>query len=396
MPYCRWSCSRFGSAAWVAFALGAAIGLSAISGCSGDSGSQDPGGTSKTGAGGASSGKSKSPNDASSAAGKLRRIILLTNGDDPFWDAMRRGMEKAEEELKLAEAGLRAVLDKGDFSEEAQINKLTQYATQSDIAAVAISSVDAKNRGIADAMKALRDKGVQVLTIDSDMDDKSTRFAYLGTNNIIGGQELGKTARGLMPDGGQYATFVGLKTVANAIERIGGFAEGAGEKFEQLDSLADGGDENQAQENVKAALNNHPEIDVLVGIWAYNAHAIVEVVKARGIRDKTTIVVFDAAPLALSDMEAGNVDAMVVQNPYQMGYLGTRLMKALIEGDQSVVKELFPKYGSPGGDVYTTELRVVVPDEKSPLKPEMFSPDTKFFTYPKFREWMNERKLTGS
>lgn len=389
MSCCRWSGCRFRNLLLVIIAVGSVVGLSSMGGCSGDSGSS-------AGKGGASSGGPQGSNQGSGASGSTRRIILLTNGDDPFWDAMRRGMEKAEEDLELGSSGLRAVLDKGDFSEEAQINKLTQYATQSDIAAVAISSVDAKNRGIADAMKALREKGVHVLTIDSDMDDKSTRFAYLGTNNIIGGQELGKTAQGLKPNGGKYATFVGLKTVANAIERIGGFAQGAGDQFEQRDSLADGGDENTAQENVKAALNNHSDIDVLVGIWAYNAHAIVEVVKARGIRDKTTIVVFDAAPLALSDMEAGNIDAMVVQNPYQMGYLGTRLMKALIEDDKSVIGELFPNHGSPGGDVYTTELRVVVPNDQSPLKAEMFNPDTKFFTYPQFREWMNERKLTGS
>ena len=44
-----------------------------------------------------------------------------------------------------------------------------------------------------------------------------------------------------------------------------------------------------------AVLDRHGDIDTLVGIWAYNAHAIVEVVKDRGLRDKTTVVVFDAA-----------------------------------------------------------------------------------------------------
>jgi ribose transport system substrate-binding protein len=242
-----------------------------------------------------------------------------------------------------------------------------------------------------------------VVTIDSDMDDPATRFAYLGTDNIIGGQELGKAAKGIKPDGGVYATFVGLKTVANAIERIGGFGEGAGELFKEADSLADQGDENQAQENVKAALNNHSELDTLVGIWAYNAHAIVKVVQERDIRDKVTVVVFDAAPAALDDMEQGYIDAMIVQNPYQMGYLGTQLMKALIEDDGATIKGLYPEYDpesksftSETGDVYTTELRVVVPDEGSPLSPDMFHPLTKFFKYSDFRQWMAERNLSGS
>jgi ribose transport system substrate-binding protein len=346
------------------------------------------------------------PEGTSGAKGNPKRIIILTNGDDPFWDAMRRGMEKASTDLNLEEAGLVAFLDKGDFSEEAQINKLHQYATQSDIAAVGISSVDAKNRGIADAMRELQKKGVFVVCIDSDMDVKKyrdTRCAYLGTNNVIGGQELGKTAKGLLPNGGKYATFVGLKSVANAIERIGGFAQGAGPKFSESDSLADGGDENQAQENVKITLNNHPDINVLVGIWAYNAHAIVQVVKDRNIRNKTTVVVFDAAPLALDDMEQGKIDAMIVQNPYQMGFLGTKLMKALIEKDHNTIQEMYPdydpgtgKFQSQNGDIFTTELRVVVPDKASPLKPEMFDSNTEFFYFEDFKKWLADRKLTGS
>jgi len=343
---------------------------------------------------------SSSPNGAG-----VKRLILLTNGDDPFWDAMRTGMEKAAQDIKLSDAKLAVFLDKGDFSDEAQISKLSQYATQSDIAAVAISPVDPENRGIADAMRELRDKGVHVLCIDSDMDMtryRDTRFAYMGTNNVMGGTELGRAAKGLRAEGGVYATFVGLKAVANAHERISGFAAGAGEAFREVESLADGGDENIAQENVKAALNNHPDIDTMVGIWAYNAHAIVEVVKDRDLRNRTTIVVFDAAELALKDMSEGYVDAMVVQNPYQMGYLGTTLMKALAEGDHSVIQGMYPNYDetsgeiSAGSDIFTTELRVVVPDDTSPLKPEMFEENTKFFTFAEFSEWLAERKLKGS
>jgi ribose transport system substrate-binding protein len=341
---------------------------------------------------------------APTTSGSPRRIIMLTNGDDPFWDAMRRGMEKAQEDFKLGDVGLKAELDKGDFSENAQIDKLKQYASQSDVAAVAISSVDADNEAIADAMRELRKKGVEVLCIDSDMtrDFKDTRFAYLGTNNLVGGRELGKCMKGLLPEG-KYATFVGLKDVQNAIERIGGVAEGAGEKFTSVESLGDKGDQNQAQENVKTALNNHPDINCLVGIWAYNAHAIVQVVDERAVREKTKVIAFDCAPAAVDDMEAGKIDALIVQNPYQMGYVGTQLMKALIEKDGATIKSLFPsydpatgKFGDENGDIYTTELRVVVPNEQSPLKPEMYESGTKFFYFKDFKAWLAERKLIGS
>jgi len=331
--------------------------------------------------------------------GKVKRMILLTNGDDPFWDAMFAGMKKAALELNLEEAGYVAEMDKNNGKPKGQVDKLKQYALQSDIAAVAISVTAAKNVAIARAMDELQEAGVVVITVDSDVDRskyRSSRSLYLGTDNIVGGQELGKAAAAFRTDGGKYATFVGLKSAANAMERIAGFGQGAGDKWKSLDSLGDGMDPSEAQRNVRTALANHPEIDTLVGIWAYNAHAIVQVVGEQGIRDKTTIVVFDAAPKALKHMEDGKIDAMVVQNPYQMGYEGTRLMKALVEDDQATVDAIKKEYPSDEPDVLTTELRVVAPSKDSPLKAEMFSDKTKFFTYEEFKAWLDERNLKGS
>jgi len=346
-------------------------------------------------------------NTSGTASGTVRRLVFLTNGDDPFWDTCRAGMDAAAAELKLKDEGLVQVMDKGsEFKAEKQLAKLEQLATQSDVAAVAVSPVDAKNRAFAQALRNLRDRGVHVICVDSDVDRekyRDARFAYLGTDNLIGGQELGKAARGLRPDGGKYATFVGVKTVANAIERIKGFGEGAGEKFKDLDSMADEGDDNRAQENVKTVLNKHKDVDTLVGIWAYNAHAIVRVVEERGVRDKTTVVVFDAAARALADMSQGQIDAMVVQNPYQMGDLSVKLMRALTKKDGAAIQKVLPSYDpetgkfkEPDGDVFHTELRVVVPNKESPLKPDLFRPETKFFYFEDFKKWLDERHLVSS
>ena len=355
---------------------------------------------------GCPSGDSGSDGGEGASSGK-KRIIFLTNGDDPFWDACKAGMDKAAEDLEIEVAGFSHEMYKGsEFKVELQVAQLEQYATQGDIAGVAISPVDASNRATAKALKTLRDKGVHVICVDSDMDHekyRDSRFAYLGTDNKIGGEELGKSAKGLLPDGGTYATFVGVKTVANAIERIGGFAEGAGDKFTSLDSMADDGDENVAQENVKTVLDRHEKVDALVGIWAYNAHAIVRVVEERDIRDKTKVVVFDAASLALTDMEEGKIDAMVVQNPYQMGYLSVKLIKALQEDDGESIQEIYPSYDpatgeftEDDGDIFNTELRVVVPNEDSPLKKEMFREETEFFYFDEFKSWLDERQLVSS
>jgi len=353
-----------------------------------------------------SAGKRAGDKGASQAGSDSKRIILLTNGADPFWDAMRAGMQDAERDLGLNKAGLRTVMDVNDGTEKGQIDKLRQYANQTDIAAVAVSVTNAKNKAIAKAMSDLEAQGIKVLAIDSDVDrstSRSARFAYLGTDNVVGGQELGKAAKGVSPKGGQYATFVGLKGAANAIERIRGFAEGAGDKFTQVENLGDDMDLSMAMKNVKDAIDRNPELNTLVGIWAYNAHAIVEVVKSRGLRDKMTVVVFDASPKAIRHMEDGNIDAMIVQNPYDMGYRGTKLMKALVEDDKATIQAMLPdwnpktgKFDKPDGDLIVTGLRIVHPDKDSPLAKEKFAESTEFLSLSEFKKWLAEHNLTGS
>ncbi len=363
--------------------------------------------TGKPDSGKPDSGKSPAQNtNAGDTGGSLRRLLMLTNGDDPFWDAMRAGMEDADRDFKLSEVGLRAELDKNDGTAKGQVDKLKQYAGQNDIAAVSISVTDSQNVAIHDAMRALRSQGIEVVTIDSDVDRKKagdTRFAYLGTDNIIGGRVLGMAARGLRPQGGKYAAFVGIKSAANAQERTDGFAEEVGKDFEQLDYLGDEMDLSTAQKNVRDALDRHAGLNTLVGIWAYNAHAIAHTVKDRGIRDKMTVVCFDAAPKAIGHMEDGLIDALVVQNPYQMGYQGTKLMRAIVEDDHDTLSQMFPEYEpdersfkKPGGDILITGLKVVVPDGDKRLTKEMFEGKAEFLTLSEFKDWLVKYKLSGS
>ena len=87
---------------------------------------------------------------------------------------------------------------------------------------------------------------------------------------------------------------------------------------------------------------------------------------------------------------------MVVQNPYEMGYLSMKLLKAMHEKDTATIAKMFPNDGKQDGDIYNTGLKVIVPDSKSPLKAEMFSPGTEFMMLSKFQEWLKKYSLEGS
>ena len=191
--------------------------------------------------------------------------------------------------------------------------------------------------------------------------------------------------------------FVGNVGAANAVDRMAGFIEGAGSGFSEISRLDDGGDRAKARSNVEATLDQHPECTMLAGIWAYNTPQIVSVVRDRQIRDKVKVVCFDAAEASIREMGEGNVDVMVVQNPYQMGFEGVKLLLALAKDDQSVIKAMYPDYSQSGtGDIYSTELRVVIPDTGSSISPDLLDGKTKFFKHSEFLKWLSERGLSGS
>lgn len=344
----------------------------------------------------------RDPNsDGPSAGGAAtKRIVILTNGPDPFWDTCEAGAKAAERELDLADNGFVVDFQRGDFTDKKQIDMLKQYALATDIVAVGISVFGPENRNLIEEMRKLRAKGVKVITIDGDVDRekyRDARYAYLGTDNIIGGRELGRAAKGLSPDGAKFAFFVGNVGAANAKERMAGFLEGAGEGFSEISRLDDGGDRAKARANVESTLDQHSECDMLVGIWAYNTPQIVSVVRDRQLRDTMNVVCFDAAEASIREMGEGNVDVMVVQNPYQMGYEGVMLLKAMVEDDQPVISEMLPDYSQEGtGDIYSTELRVVVPDTGSPIAPGLFEEETEYFLHSQFLDWLKERGLSSS
>ena len=367
-------------------------GCLAIAGCSDQRAANQPTTTAGTASG------------SGSGSSGPKRLIFITNGDDPFWDACNAGLIEGAKQFGIESQGLRVVMEKNNATAQGQIEKLRQLASQSDVAGVAISVIQAENAAIVEEMKNLAAKGVKVITVDGDVNRQTFRDArpfYIGTDNIEGGRLLGTAARTLLEGRGKttggYVQFAGFTDNDNARARMNGFKEAVGSGFAEADRMSDEMDLSKARDNVRTALVNHPDLVALVGIWAYNAPAIAEVTQERGVRDRLTVITFDAQAAALNHMADGKIDAMVVQNPFEMGIQTVRLLKAMIGGDEATVKEMFPRRGEPDGDIYTTGLRLIVPSDTSPLGSEKLNTkNVEVLPLPAFREWLAKYGLSSS
>jgi ribose transport system substrate-binding protein len=289
------------------------------------------------------------------------RLMFISNSNSDWWSAVEKGMLDAGEKFQA-----RVELRRNNGQPEGQIKLLEDALSLPDVKGVAVSVLEAESPGIADKMRALRQAGKVVIAIDSD-GQTDARAAYIGTNNRKAGEAAGLAAKQLRPAGGTTAVFVGTAAAANAIERREGFFAGAGKAFSQIEVFEDGGDMARASSNVQTALSKYPDAGVLLGLWSYNAPRIAEeAAKSPDQRKKITIVTFDLDEQAVDLIEQKAIDASVCQNPYEMGYQGVRLLKALVTHDDKTVEEMLPKNAT----TIDTGVRVIVPSNDSPVKGE--------------------------
>ena len=77
----------------------------------------------------------------------------------------------------------------------------------------------------------------------------------------------------------------------------------------------------------------------MVGFYSYNPPRIYEVLKESGKLGDVTVIAFDEDPITLGGVREGSIAGTVVQQPYEWGYEGMKLMAKVLEGDNSGIPE---------------------------------------------------------
>jgi len=266
----------------------------------------------------------------SAVAQEKRQLAFVVNAASDFWKLAEAGVAKAQGELPDFEL---------QFKYPAQGTAAMQNSLMDDLVAagtdaIMISSADPKNS--IDAFNRIAAQ-IPLFTTDSDA-PSSTRLAYLGSSNMLAGVQAGEEMVKALPGGGKCMGFVGFLEADNAKERIAGFRQAIeGKGIELVDVRGDDVDFARARTNVDDVLVANPEITCMVGFYSYNPPKIYEALQAAGKLNAITVVAFDEDPVTLGAVREGSFASTVVQQPFEWGYQGMKLMAAYLDGDKSGV-----------------------------------------------------------
>lgn len=266
---------------------------------------------------------------AADAVGSEQHTVALVakSTETEFWLSVFAGAEAAATEynLKLSISG-----PKTEEDYESQ-NRMVAEAVAAGAEALVFSAIDYENNASAidDAARA----GVKIVAIDSSVasDMVST---YIGTDNYAAGQMAAQAAL----DRVEGELVVGIVNYdissANGQERERGAVallneSGRAEVVAVINTLAEAG---QARDDTADMLTEHPEINVLLAFNEPTSVGAAEAVSELGLSESVFLVGFDSNVATVDGLQEGSVDALVVQNPYAMGYLGVESAYKLLSG----------------------------------------------------------------
>ncbi len=280
----------------------------------------------------------KSPESSGGAdakqAGKLTIAVIPKATTHSYWKAAEAGARKAAAELNV-NIEWQGPLDDSKVAD--QIGIFNNLAA-SGVSGIVLAPCD--DKALVPHVRATTQRGIPVAIFDSPLEGKAgTDFInYVATDNRKAGQIAARQLAKSIGDNAQYGGNVLMVrfTEGSASTRLReeGFTGeiGEGGKLKIVSQQFTDGSMAGAQRVAETLLNNYVKDNKLEldGIFASNqptaegTYNAVKSLRDKGVEVKAKFIGFDDSDLLKQGVQNGVIEALVVQDPEKMGYLGVK------------------------------------------------------------------------
>ena len=261
------------------------------------------------------------------------RIAMIPKGTThEFWKSVHAGAVKAEKEFDVE------VVWKGPLKEDdlkSQID-LVQSFTAQRVSGIALAPLN--DKALVSAVRGAKRAGVPVVIFDSAL-ASSDYVSFVATDNRLAGQAAGKYLGEVLGGKGAVAVLRYQEGSASTREREEGFLE-AIRKVSGIEVVSDNQYGGATTESAHAASENlllaqGAAQGKLNGVFAPNestTFGMLLALRKAGLAGKLSFVGFDASDKLVDGVKSGHIDALVLQDPFRMGYLAIQAMVHHIRG----------------------------------------------------------------
>ena len=272
------------------------------------------------------------------AADQSYTIAVVPKGTThEFWKSINAGAVKAQRELSTNGTKVE-IIWKGPLREDDRVQQIqvVENFMARHVSAIVLAPLD--SQALVRPVNNAIDAGVPVVVIDSDL--KSDKYvSFVATDNFKGGQMAGQEMGKQLGGKGNVILLRYAVGSASTEAREAGFLD-ALKKFPKIKLISQDQHAGATRElafKVSQNLMNRFSREVN-GVFCPNENSTVGMTKA--LRDvglgqgKVKMIGFDAGSLSVQDLKSGDVQALVVQNPMLMGYLGVATAVKHLHGEK--------------------------------------------------------------
>jgi ribose transport system substrate-binding protein len=262
-------------------------------------------------------------------AKKLTIAVIPKGTTHEFWKSIHAGSNKAASELSAQGTSVE-VIWKGPLREddrEQQIQVVEGFMTQG-VNGIVLAPLD--NRALVRPVEEAKRASVPTVIIDSGLESDAI-VSFVATDNRKGGTLAAARMGELLNGKGKVLMLRYAEGSASTTEREEGFVTELKQKFPNIELISSDQYAGATRDTAKRASENllNRFGDEVQGIFTPNESSTAGMLLA--LQDinkagKISFVGFDASQAFIDAMRTGQLHGIIVQNPFNMGYLGVRTM----------------------------------------------------------------------
>lgn len=260
---------------------------------------------------------------------KVEISVVLKTLASEYWGYVKNGCDAAAKELGIT------VTVVGPDAESNIAGQVTMIEEQIAAGCDAIVCAPNDAAAAANALKAAIDKGIPVLSVDTNVGMEG-QTSFVGTSNVDAAKRGGLWAAEQLGEGAKAVIIYGQEGDNTSNMRREGYEAACKEKgIEVLAALSGQNTTDGATKTMEDLLSAHPgEIDVVFCHNDDTAIGAMNACKSAGVSD-ILIVGFDGNKSAVELIMADElIKATVAQQPYAMGYEVVKAAYAAIQGQK--------------------------------------------------------------
>ncbi|HUC19038.1 MAG TPA: ABC transporter substrate-binding protein [Acetobacteraceae bacterium] len=280
---------------------------------------------------------------------KTKIDVIVKATTSQYWATVFDGARAAAKVLgvQIATLGAPSELDAaGEVS-------IMENAISAKPAGIVIAATNAQ--ALAEPIAAATKAGIPVIVIDSNA-NTDQYVTFLATNNETGGQkaadEIARCVKARTGSAsGKVAYLTALAGAQSLNDRDKGFVEEL-KKYPGLTIVEHRVGNNMADRALADSedlLTRHPDLVAMFADNELEGDGAGTALSEKGLGGKVCLVAFDTSDTEIKFVRTGIIDALIVQNPYMMGYAGVWYALAAAHG------VVFPKYVDSGVSVVTKD-----------------------------------------